>query len=121
MHELSVCRQLVQQLTQLAQKHQATKITLVELSVGALSGIEPDLLKMAFPMAVKDSVAEDATLSIVCQPVTVKCRDCHKESEVATNQLTCPHCASHQTQLTGGDAMLLTRFSMRQEEENHCV
>ena len=51
MHELSLCMNLIDQLTELAAQHRATAVARIELQVGTLSGVEPLLLEDAFPIA----------------------------------------------------------------------
>ena len=64
MHELSICKQIVNQVNDIAQHHQAAAIESVSLKIGPLSGVEAPLLKQAFPFAAADTVAENAELII---------------------------------------------------------
>ena len=45
MHELSVCQGLLRQVGKVAAEHEAHGVSRILLRVGALSGVEPDLLK----------------------------------------------------------------------------
>ena len=57
MHELSVCQGLIRQVEQIAAQNEARAVGKILLKVGALSGVEPDLLKHAFTIAREGTVA----------------------------------------------------------------
>jgi hydrogenase nickel incorporation protein HypA/HybF len=49
MHELSVCLALMSQVNRIAGEHGAVRVDRIVLNIGPLSGIEPALLRKAFP------------------------------------------------------------------------
>jgi hydrogenase nickel incorporation protein HypA/HybF len=55
---------LMRKITTLAEAQQASKVTVVHISLGALSHISPDHLRLHFMYAAKGTVAEDARLDI---------------------------------------------------------
>lgn len=116
MHELSICQALIEQVVQIADEHHAVRVTDIYLTIGPLSGVEPHLLEQAFPFAAVDTVAEKARLTIDKSPVKVYCEDCGKETIVAANKLLCGECGTWQTELIGGDEMILQRVEL----ENQC-
>ena len=77
-----------------------------------MSGVEPELLRFAFPIASAQTVASDATLVIQSLPVRVRCKSCSAESEVTINKMLCGHCGDWQTELLSGDEMLLERIEL---------
>lgn len=112
MHELSVCQGMLQQLEDIARDHNAKAITLVKLQIGPLSGVEPQLLEQAFPIATAGTLAEGAELVTETLPIRVKCRECGAESEATTNKLVCKACGAWQTQLLSGDELLLASVEL---------
>jgi len=112
MHELSICQSMLKQINAIAQQHQADGVSKVTLRVGPLSGVEPQLLLQAFPLASAGTIASEATLVIESLPIRVRCRSCDKESEVTINKLTCRHCGDYQTQVISGDEMLLANLEL---------
>ena len=112
MHELAVCQDIIAQVEQLATEHKARAIHSISLEIGPLSGVEAALLEAAFPIASAGTVAEQAQLEITAMVITVKCNECHKQSEASANKLICEHCGSWQTRLVSGDEMLLKRIEM---------
>jgi len=109
MHELSICQELIEQVEQIASEHNAVKVTDIYLTIGPLSGVEPHLLKQAFPMAAAETIAENSKLTIDKSSVKVYCESCNKETVVAANKLLCGECGTWQTELRGGDEMILQR------------
>jgi hydrogenase nickel incorporation protein HypA/HybF len=103
---------MMNQINAIAQEHHASGVSKVTLHVGPLSGVEPQLLLQAFPLASAGTIASDATLVIESLPIRVRCRSCKKESEVTINLLTCRHCGDYQTQLISGDEMLLANLEL---------
>jgi len=113
MHELSVCQSLLGQIEITAWQHHATRVHRVQLQIGPLSGVEPQLLQQAFPIAVAGSIAETAVLEIELLPIRIECRECGAESEAASaNKLVCGECGHWQTRLLSGDEMLLTSLEL---------
>lgn len=111
MHELSLCQALIRTAeNQLAARpeHAGRRLKALKVSVGALSGCEPDLLVHLFPHATPATVAEGAQLQIEFQPAVVVCEACGTHREVATNQLTCPVCGDSRVHLSAGEGVFLT-------------
>lgn len=116
MHELAICQALIEQVEQVARQQKAQRVSCIELAIGALSGVEPQLLEQAYPLAAAGSVAQDAELRIEPVPVRVHCDQCNQDSNVAANRLVCKHCGNWRTTLIGGDEMLLTRVEFYREQ-----
>ncbi len=117
MHELSICQALIEQVVQIADEHHAIRVTDIYLTIGPLSGVEPHLLEQAFPFAAVDTIAEKARLTIDKSPVKVYCESCGKETIVAANKLLCGECGTWQTELIGGDEMILQRVELENRTE----
>lgn len=107
MHELSVCQGLIRQVERIAEQNQASAVEKIVLKVGALSGVEPDLLEHAFTIAREGTVASAATLEMETGPVRVSCRSCGGGGEVAVNRLVCPDCGDWQVDVSEGEELLL--------------
>lgn len=107
MHELSLCQALVDQVQRIAGDRGARGVESIILRIGPLSGVEPDLLRNAFPLASAGTVAEHARLVIETQPLQVRCPACGQTSEVSVHDLSCRACGEWRTTLESGDAMLL--------------
>lgn len=112
MHELSVCLSMLDQVRDIARERAASQVSKIYVQIGPLSGIEPELLAQAFPIASAGTVAEEAELILEPSELTIRCQDCQQESNCESNNLLCPHCGSHQTQLISGDELMLARVEL---------
>jgi hydrogenase nickel incorporation protein HypA/HybF len=117
MHELSVCQAMMEQVRDIALQRQADVVTSVKVQVGPLSGVEPQLLKQAFPIASAGSVAQGATLVLEASPVRVRCERCNEVTEAKVNRLLCGNCGDYRTRLVSGDELLLTSVEMQTERD----
>ena len=112
MHELSVCQALIEQVERVARDNDARRVVSIVITVGPLSGVEPQLLEHAYPLAAAGTVAEGASLVVETVPVRVRCRTCGAETEASPNRLVCGACGDWQVDVIGGEEMLLTRVEI---------
>ena len=112
MHELSVCLSLLQQVETIAAERNATRVTAITLSIGPLSGVEPELLENAYPLAAAGTVAEEAQLIVETADIVVRCSQCDSETTVTPNKLLCGSCGDFRTQLVSGDELTLMRVEL---------
>jgi len=112
LHELSLCQNIIDQLEELARRHDAASVSRVEVQVGVLSGVEPQLLEQAFPFVQAGTIAEHATLvTEVVQP-RVACLACGAQTEASASDLRCASCGSEETQLVRGRELILARVEL---------
>lgn len=116
MHELSVCLALMKQVERVAAEHGARTVERIRLQIGPLSGVEPALLKKAFPLAAAGTVADAALLDIETGPVVVRCTCCDSETEVLPNRLLCGQCGDFRTRVIRGEEMLLQSMDLDLQE-----
>ena len=112
MHELSVCLSLLREGERVARENNAGRVTRIVVTVGPLSGVEPDLLRNAYPLAVAGTVAEDAEFQIDLSEIVVKCSKCGTESPARPNRLICGECGDYRTELVSGDEMILQSLEL---------
>ena len=112
MHELAVCQALIDQVDRVSRENGGRRVLTVTVAVGALSGVEGQLLERAFPLAAAGTVAEGASLVVESIPVAVRCRTCRAESEAAPNRLVCGACRDWQVDVIAGEELLLQRVEI---------
>jgi hydrogenase nickel incorporation protein HypA/HybF len=112
MHELSVCLSLLRQVESIAAERSATAVVRIELEVGPLSGVEPDLLRNAWPLAAAGTLAEHADLVIDPGELTVECTRCGARGAAAPNRLVCGACGDYRTRVVAGEDMTLMRLEL---------
>lgn len=112
MHELAICQALIEQVTNVANTHQATKVACINLAIGTLAGVEPLLLEHAFTIAQAGSIAASATLIITALPIQISCQQCGQTTIAQPAKLICGHCGDWRTRLISGDEMLLSQVEL---------
>ena len=113
-HELSVCTAILDQVEKIAREQNALTVSRIVLRLGPLSGIEPQLLRHAYPLAAAGTIAEHAELMIDASDVIVRCSQCGEESLVTSNRLLCQACGDFRTRLVSGDELLLQSVELTQ-------
>jgi hydrogenase nickel incorporation protein HypA/HybF len=108
-HEMSICQGLISQVEQIAREKGARQVDSIVLSIGPLSGVEPELLGRAFVGARAGTVAKNVELEIQTGPIVVECRSCDSTGEARVNRLLCASCGDWQVDLIQGDELLLLR------------
>jgi hydrogenase nickel incorporation protein HypA/HybF len=109
---------MMRQVSDIAVEHAAQSVSSITIRIGPLSGIEPALLKQAFPIARAGTVANDAELHIETLPVRVRCETCGEESDATANRLLCGVCGDWHTRLISGDELLLASVELEKTQQN---
>ncbi|RLD21554.1 MAG: hydrogenase maturation nickel metallochaperone HypA [Bacteroidetes bacterium] len=95
MHELSIALGIVKIAEEESRKANAKVVTSIELEIGTMAGIEMDSLDFAWPVAVKDTVLENAKREIDLIPAKAKCLECQTEYDLEHTFDVCPSCNSY--------------------------
>jgi len=82
------------------------------LRIGPLSGVEPDLIRAAFPIAAAGGPAAGARLEIETSAVSVRCPECEAVSEATPRRLLCAACGNWRVSVVSGDEMLLKSLEL---------
>ena len=112
MHEYSIVQALLNQCEDVARENGAEKITKVVVKIGALSGVEPHLLEIAFNTFKEDSLAKGAEFVMDIQKLKIRCQDCGTESEFDEAHYCCPKCESLRVDVIDGEEMYLMSLEM---------
>lgn len=118
MHELSVCLALIEQVDRIARERKARTVSRIVVELGPLSGVEPSLLRHAYPLAAAGTVAEHAELEIKASDIVVKCGQCGAQSAATPNRLLCSDCGDFRTRVVSGDEMILQRVELASVNDN---
>jgi hydrogenase nickel incorporation protein HypA/HybF len=116
MHELAICQAILRQSVAVAAAHGARRVACITLLIGPLAGVEPDLLRAAFPFAAAGTSCEGAQLQIGTPAVRVACRTCGAASTVAPNRLLCGACGAWRVDVLEGDEMRIQSVDLLEEE-----
>jgi hydrogenase nickel incorporation protein HypA/HybF len=114
-HELAVCQGLIDQIEHVARAQHASTVHAVVVAVGALSGVEAELLQAAFVIARAGTVAAQAQLRVDSLPVRVACEACGQCTEVPVNRLLCPGCGTWRVRVVGGEELTLMQVELSRD------
>lgn len=117
MHELSIAQALMEKIAALAKEQDAESVTRVHIEAGALSGVNPEALELAFPVAAENTVAQKAELIIEKAPAEGECGSCGNNSQFDPIAPFCPVCGSADLNLTSGRQLLLKRVELLQKDK----
>ncbi len=107
MHELAVCQALLDEVERIARERRAERVCSVRVRLGALAGVEPQLLQRAYEIARAGTLAAEAALAIEESPTRVYCPRCRTEGPARAQRLVCAACGEWRTQLVAGDELVL--------------
>jgi hydrogenase nickel incorporation protein HypA/HybF len=92
MHELAVTEEILRVALEHAERAQATRITDINLVIGALSTIVDDSVQFYFDFLSPDTIAAGAELHFERIPARLRCRQCQNEFEPGERDYHCPQC-----------------------------
>jgi hydrogenase nickel incorporation protein HypA/HybF len=105
MHEMALAESMLEIIESTARKHNATSVTAVRMEIGSLSHVDCDALRFCFDVVTRGSLAEGAELEIDAVAGEAWCMPCGTRVPLARCGDPCPHCGSHQLEVTRGDDM----------------
>jgi hydrogenase nickel incorporation protein HypA/HybF len=104
-HELSIIQSLVDRVQQEVQRVGARSVKRLEVHVGELSGVEPELLSLAWEAFRDSGVCAGASLSLTTVATRWSCPRCSQDVPPGT-RLRCGTCDVPAKLVEGGDIIL---------------
>jgi hydrogenase nickel incorporation protein HypA/HybF len=95
-----------------AQKARASRVHVIRLRIGALSGVVPDALEFAFEALTPGTPAEGARLAIEHVPARFWCAACTREFQSDDLFAECPDCHAPSGELRAGREMELASLEI---------
>ena len=116
MHELSIAQSLLDIIEQETSLYKNTKVTVIRLRIGRLSGIVPDALRFAFEVISKGGSAEGAYVNIEDVPLKIMCRQCNKSFIADDPYMFCPDCKGLDVEMISGRELEIKEMEINDEE-----
>jgi len=107
MHEMSIAVQLVDQVVELARRHQATRVEEIEVAAGVMRQVVPEALEFAFSFASEGTLAAGARLHVVEEELLAVCNDCGCKFVPRIDNFLCVRCERANVRLIAGNDIIL--------------
>lgn len=114
MHEASLVSSLLRQVDELAQMSGGGRVAEIQLDVGALSGVEPALIREAFHRLRVATGSESAEMIVNCVGLTYRCRMCGRRTATEELRFMCAICGSTDVEVEAGDSVVLRSIALEQ-------
>jgi len=105
MHEYSLVQAMMRRVEEEARAHRASSVHRVQVRIGQLSGVEPDLFASAYEVLRAGTLCAGAELVIAREEVEWRCGVCGTTVPVG-NELVCPDCGWPPRLIRGDDLTL---------------
>lgn len=102
MHELSIMEGALNMALEQARQHGASRVHVIRLRIGALSGVVPEALQFAFEALAPGTAAEGGKLEIEHVPARFWCPGCTEEFKADDMFAECPECHQPSRDLRAG-------------------
>ena len=110
MHETGLCEAIVDEVERAAGGRRVERI---RVRVGEAHGVVAEDLAAAFRMTAAGTVAEEAEVDLVIEPLAARCMSCGAETAGSPAALVaCPGCGGVNVEITGGDEVVLDSISV---------
>jgi hydrogenase nickel incorporation protein HypA/HybF len=112
MHELSLTKSILNTAVRYAEKTDSQKVVTIVLRLGMLRDIKKEWIQHYFNYISKGTIAEDAEILVIVNPIVCRCPDCGKEFEIdkdrlAVEEILCPSCSAKDYTLISGTEFLI--------------
>ena len=109
MHELPLTQNILDTALRYARQTNSQKVVTIVLRLGALRDIKKEWIQHYFNYISRGTIAENAEILVVADPVVCHCRDCGKDFEIdrdgiASENILCPVCQEQNYTLISGKA-----------------
>lgn len=107
MHELSIASALSETVIEAGLNGNLEKITKVNIAIGQMVQIVPEIFEFAFRECVKHTIAGEASLEIEIINTRLKCRKCGLEFEMPEYSYLCINCGSVEIDIINGKELFV--------------
>lgn len=107
MHELSLCRTILDLIHDRLAGHNCRVIKKITLEIGQLAAVDIAALRFAFAVISKGSKAEAAILEIIIVEGQARCNHCQQMVKIANYYDACRCCGEFALRVTQGDELRL--------------
>jgi len=119
MHEMSIVSSLMDQIEDVAEKNNLMNVQEVELEVGELKQVIPEIMQDAYKIVTEETRAKGSVLVITLIKAKVKCQECEDVFNPQIDNFVCARCQRANVQvLQGNEIILKTVIGQKNEDIN---
>lgn len=107
MHEIRIAEDLAKIVLDTARENGLSEVSSVNVSFGRMIQIVPEIFRFAFAATVKETIAENALVSIEILPIKLKCIMCGAESGMDEENFKCQTCGSTDLEILQGKELFI--------------
>ncbi len=128
MHELGIVMHMIDQVERVAEENQVDQVAKINMEIGEVSSVVPDLFTDCFHWAKKKTKhLQEAELELIILEGVSYCQDCKQTYKTTEFAKKCPHCGSERTYLITGNEINIRDIEVadpapeqpERKEENH--
>lgn len=112
MHEVSLCRKLLEIINDQAKLKHFSQVKSVTLEIGALSCIDKSSLAFSFQALSTNTAAHQAKLKFIDIPATAYCPQCDEDTTAQQYFSHCPQCHGALIKYRGGDDLKVSSLEV---------
>jgi hydrogenase nickel incorporation protein HypA/HybF len=125
MHEFSTAQTIIESVIKVAEKHNAKRVTEVNLEIGALTMLNSEQLTFSLKILSEKTIIEGAKFKINYIPVKLKCLNCGYETVIKADslinsewpelilQLKCLRCQSRDVEVAEGKNCIIKDIKVK--------
>ena len=102
MHELALTEGILSIVSSEQKKSGFSRVLEIDLCIGEYSGVIPGCIEEFFPLAAKETAAENARLVMKPVKAEFECRACGFRGPLEKHGACCPDCGSTEIRMTAG-------------------
>ncbi|NLV16570.1 MAG: hydrogenase maturation nickel metallochaperone HypA [Syntrophomonadaceae bacterium] len=113
MHELPFTKNILSIALKFAEKNKAKKVKAIYLRIGVLRDMQEDWLRRYFAYISKDTIAEEARLYVMPEPLILVCNNCGEQfgidlqEFVDADEIACPACKQSDYYMESGTEFII--------------
>ncbi len=112
MHELALAREIIAIVEQAAEGHNANRVRVIRVALGAFGHVEDSSLRFALLAAANGTIAEGAGLEISRTTGRAWCQDCRNTVILETRLSPCPRCGGVKLDVVAGDELRIVNMEI---------
>lgn len=114
MHELGIVMHVIKQVEEVAEENKAERVTALNMEVGEVSSVVPDLFRDCFDWAKKKTkFMQDTQLNLIVLEAISYCEHCKRTYKTTAYAKTCPFCGKDDTYLVTGNEINIKDIEVR--------